>query len=85
MNQPDLSAMDHAANDDLILISSRGKCGTEVTDNRTRSPFGRKRPANPPLRIGANQAKADFFQFHGKSSWSFLLGQVGSFSRTSQR
>ncbi|TQN49196.1 hypothetical protein DLNHIDIE_03486 [Acidithiobacillus thiooxidans ATCC 19377] len=45
----------------------------------------RKRSANPPLRIGANQANADFFQFHGKSSWSFLLGQVGSFSRTSQR
>ncbi|EGQ63381.1 sensory box-containing diguanylate cyclase, putative, partial [Acidithiobacillus sp. GGI-221] len=45
----------------------------------------RKRSANPPLRVGANQANADFFQFHGKSSWSFLLGQVGSFSSTSQR
>ena len=44
-----------------------------------------KRLANPPLRVGANQANAVFFQFHGKSSWSFLLGQVGSFSSTSQR
>ena len=45
----------------------------------------RKRSANPPLRVGANQAKADFFQFHGRSSWSFLLGHVGSFSSISQR
>ena len=48
-------------------------------------PFDRKRSANPPLRVGANQAKADFFQFHGRSSWSFLLGHVGSFSSISQR
>ena len=27
-----------------------------------------KRLSNPPLRIGADQANADFFQFHGKSS-----------------
>ncbi|MGR2929856.1 hypothetical protein NLI95_10660, partial [Acidithiobacillus ferriphilus] len=40
----------------------------------------RKRSANPPLRVGANQGNAVFFQFHGRSSWSFLLGHVGSFS-----
>ena len=45
----------------------------------------RKRSANPPLRVGADQGNAVFFQFHGKSSWSRLLGQVGSFSSTSQR
>ena len=45
----------------------------------------RKRSANPPLRVGANQGNAVFFQFHGRSSWSFLLGHVGSFSSTSQR
>jgi len=44
-----------------------------------------KRLSNPPLRVGADQANADFFQFHGRSSWSRLLGQVGSFSSTSQR
>ena len=44
-----------------------------------------KRSANPPLRVGANQGNAVFFQFHGRSSWSFLLGHVGSFSSTSQR
>ena len=47
--------------------------------------FVRKRSANPRLRVGANQGNAVFFQFHGRSSWSFLLGQVGSFSSTSQR
>ena len=45
----------------------------------------RKRLSNPPLRIGADQANAVFFQFQGKSSWSRLLGQVGNFSSTSQR
>ncbi|WP_215866172.1 hypothetical protein, partial [Acidithiobacillus thiooxidans] len=29
----------------------------------------RKRLSNPPLRVGADQANAVFFQFHGKSSW----------------
>jgi len=56
----------------------------KIHEHLQECPKG-KRSANPPLRIGANQANADFFQFHGKSSWSFLLGQVGSFSRTSQR
>ena len=51
----------------------------------SRIPPDGKRLANPPLRVGTNQAKADFFQFHGKSSWSRLLGQVGNFSSTSQR
>ena len=40
-------------------------------------PINRKRSANPPLRVGADQGNAVFFQFHGKSSWSFLLGQRG--------
>ena len=44
-----------------------------------------KRLSNPLLRVGADQATAVFFQFQGKSSWSRLLGQVGSFSSTSQR
>ena len=48
-------------------------------------PVVGKRSANPPLRVGADQGNAVFFQFHGKSSWSRLLGQVGSFSSTSQR
>ena len=43
------------------------------------------RLSNPLLRVGADQATAVFFQFQGKSSWSRLLGQVGSFSSTSQR
>ena len=50
-----------------------------------RLQLGCKRSANPPLRVGANQANADFFQFQGRSSWSRLLGQVGNFSSTSQR
>ena len=45
----------------------------------------RKRLGNPPLRVGADQGNAVFFQFHGKSSWSRLLGHAGSFSSTSQR
>ena len=53
---------------------------------RRRPPSDdRKRSANPPLRVSADQGNAVFFQFHGKSSWSRLLGQVGSFSSTSQR
>ncbi|WP_215866627.1 hypothetical protein, partial [Acidithiobacillus thiooxidans] len=32
-------------------------------------PGDRKRLSNPPLRVGADQANAVFFQFHGKSSW----------------
>ena len=57
----------------------------QIVDALQTEFFDRKRSANPRLRVGANQGNAVFFQFHGKSSWSFLLGQVGSFSSTSQR
>jgi len=63
-----------------------------ILENRTMSlnlqsvnASNSKRLTNPPLRVGADQANAVFFQFQGKSSWSRLLGQVGSFSSTSQR
>ena len=56
-----------------------------VVENGTRICGYGKRSANPPLRVSADQGNAVFFQFHGKSSWSRLLGQVGSFSSTSQR
>ncbi|PKY11503.1 hypothetical protein B1757_04635 [Acidithiobacillus marinus] len=69
---------------DAGVAASVGSTG-DSDDNALAETINGKRLSNPLLRVGADQANADFFQFHGKSSWSRLLGQVGSFSSTSQR
>ena len=56
MEQLDLSAMDHAAKDDLIRISSRGDRATEVTHYRTRSPPAKDiAPSKPPSLDGLSK------------------------------
>ncbi|WP_226842667.1 hypothetical protein, partial [Acidithiobacillus thiooxidans] len=47
----------------------RSKLATDTNNKKGRILKGRKRLSNPPLRVGADQANAVFFQFHGKSSW----------------
>ena len=64
--QPGLPASGLLCSNPVSHAKPRG-CRHQPGANRLFNRFGRKRLANPPLRIGTNQAKADFFQFHPSS------------------